>query len=542
MRGPRQARHARPGTDSNWRRVVRPTIRWVAALAAVAAVVGTGTGWSIYHGVTAGLIQSGALDGVPDSGGGEQNILVMGLDSRLDEKGNPLPADIYDALHAGDENVGGYNANVLILLHIPGDGSKATAISIPRDDYVDLSGCADSPCKGKIKQAYGIAWAQEHKTLTAKGVTDQTQLEQSSREAGRKAEIATVRKFLGGVPIDHFIEVTLVAFFQIAKVVQPIDVCLNEDTSDDYSGAHFHKGVQSIDASQAVAFVRQRRDPDTDLNFTDLDRDRRQQAFIMSLSRKLQANGTLTNVGELQGIMNVAKQNIAIDDNLDLAALAKSASQFTGGNVAFYTLPIDHFGQTDAGEDVNMVDLPTIHNIVQQLLGNPDSASATPTTTPTPTVPTSITGGDKAVLNVVNASGVSGAAGQLEQILSARGITRGDATTGTRTQKSSVEYGSGAEQPAQQIAEILGIPAASSADVSAGTVQVTVGSQFTLPAALAASSPTSTSSSDSGSDSNSEPTTTPTSVAPVPATGTGANAPAPTDLSSLSGASIPCVK
>ena len=53
--------------------------------------------------------------------------------------------------------------------------------------------------------------------------------EQTAREAGRRAEIDTVRRLLG-VPIDHFIEVTLVAFFQIAQVVQPITVCLNEDT------------------------------------------------------------------------------------------------------------------------------------------------------------------------------------------------------------------------------------------------------------------------------------------------------------------------
>ncbi|HEX4559232.1 MAG TPA: hypothetical protein VH166_08610 [Mycobacterium sp.] len=34
------------------------------------------------------------------------------------------------------------------------------AISIPRDDYVDLSGCPipDQECKGKVKEAYGLAY------------------------------------------------------------------------------------------------------------------------------------------------------------------------------------------------------------------------------------------------------------------------------------------------------------------------------------------------------------------------------------------------
>ena len=93
---------------------------------------------------------------------------------------------------------------------------------------------------------------------------------------------------LGGVPVDHFVEVTLVAFYEIAQVVQPITVCVNANTQDSYSGANFHKGLQQINAAQALAFVRQRRD-DTHLwlNFTDLDRERRQQAFIASLAYQL---------------------------------------------------------------------------------------------------------------------------------------------------------------------------------------------------------------------------------------------------------------
>jgi len=111
--------------------------------------------------------------------------------------------------------------------------------------------------------------------LVAQGITDKTSLEQRSRDAGRQAEIAAVAQFLG-VPVDHFVEVTLVAFYQIAQVVAPITVCLNEDTQDSYSGANFHRGYQQIDAAQAVAFVRQRRDYlHPQLNFTDLDRERR---------------------------------------------------------------------------------------------------------------------------------------------------------------------------------------------------------------------------------------------------------------------------
>ena len=76
-----------------------------------------------------------------------------------------------------------------------------------------MAGSPDGQDRGKIKQAYGLAFDQQHKALAAQGVTDKTTLEQRSRDAGRNAEIATMSQFLGGLPIDHFVEVTMVAFY-----------------------------------------------------------------------------------------------------------------------------------------------------------------------------------------------------------------------------------------------------------------------------------------------------------------------------------------
>ena len=271
-----------------------------AAVSAVVVVV-TGIGWITYRSASAGITTSDALVGEPASTGSDQNILIMGLDSRRDQRGRPLPPDIYDALHSGGEDSGEGDADALILLHLPAGDAPATAISIPRDDYVHLAGCPTSDCRGKIKEAYRFAYQRvmdrggsgklDSDTASA-DAHDSAANEQRAREAGRKAEITTVRRLLQ-IPIDHFIEVTLVGFFQIAQLVEPITVCLNEDTSDRYySGADFHHGTQQISAAQAMAFVRQRRDAD-DALFTDLDRTRRQQAFIASLVSALRRSKAL---------------------------------------------------------------------------------------------------------------------------------------------------------------------------------------------------------------------------------------------------------
>jgi len=504
-----------------------------ATLGVISAVVLalTGYAWGTYQNLSSGIKKSDVIvaAGGPKSVNGDTNILIMGLDTRLDENGNALPADIYNALHAGNQADGGNNSNVLMLLHVPGDGSKATAFSIPRDDYVDFPGCPDQQCKGKIKQAYGLAFDQESKKLANQGVSDRTQREQGERDAGRKAEIATVSQFLGGVAIDHFVEVTLVAFFQIGQVVQPITVCVAENTQDSYSGANFHQGQQQISAAQALAFVRQRRDNvHPALNFTDLDRERRQQAFISSLAFQLKQSGTFTSPSKLSPILNVAKQNVAIDSGLDLLNFAQQASNLTSGNITFFTLPIDHFGKDSIGEDVNFVNLPVIQATVHHLMA--PAAPATPTNTAAATQPpvTSTAPKPTAVVNVVNASARSGYAARLEQGLVAQGFTQGTASTQYIVSRTTViDYGAGAGAASNAVSTLLGgIATQPSSAVAAGTLKIIIGTDFTLPASMAGATGVAT--------------TTPPAATPVQATG-GASPP-PTALSALAGGGIPCVK
>lgn len=498
---------------------------WILGLVGVLVLALAGYGAYQYHSLDSGIRRSAALAGGTQSTHGDTNLLIMGLDSRLDENGDPLPKAMYDALHTGDASIGGLNTNVLMLVHIPGDGTRATAISIPRDDYVDFVGCPDGECKGKIKEAYGLAYDQEQRALAKKGVTGHP-ANQQAREAGRKTEIATVRQFLGGVPIDHFVEVTMVAFYQIAQNVQPIQVCVKEDTQDTFSGANFHAGLQEIDASQAMAFVRQRRDTvHPDLQFTDLDRSRRQQAFIASLFHQLKQANTFINPATITGLVNVAKQNTAIDAGLDPIGLARDASAISGGNLHFFTLPVERFGFDSRGQSVNFVNVPVIRSTVHAILstGNAPTAPATPkpsaTTTPVP---------DRKV-DVINESGVGGQARLVLDAAVAKGYRAGLVSTGVPRTGSVVDYAPGDSAAAQSLAGLLGgLEIRERASTPSGSLIVRLGNGFTLPASAT-------------------PSGTATTPAPPPATavsavGGGRSGPPPTALTDLSGGGIPCVK
>jgi LCP family protein required for cell wall assembly len=512
------------------RRLVVSKGRLIVAMASAFAMATTGTGWAGLHTAVGRIITSHVLPNVSTPSDQDQNILLMGLDSRLDQNGRPLPQEMYDALHAGDETSGGYNANVLIIMHIPGGDGPLTALSIPRDDYVELSGCPGSVCKGKIKQAYGLAYqqaleSQANGNSDGAGTTDLTAREQTAREAGRKAEIGTINDLLG-IPVDHFVEVTLAAFFQVAKVVQPVTVCLNDDTVDSYSGADFHQGVQQINAAQAMAFVRQRRD-ENDGSFTDFDRTRRQQAFLVSLANALRHGGALSNLSALRNLLQVARDNIAVDAGLNLVDFATRASQMTTRPLSFYTLPISDFGRDADGSDINLVDVPTLRQIVHQRFFS-DTPAAPPAVPSTTQGPPALT--ERVVLDVINATSRDGLAAPIEDVFASRGFTRGRATTAANpVDDSTIEYGPGALDGAQMLGDQLHVSVTASDTVSPGTVRLTVGTRFPAGNYLA------------------HPGTTPDEAASeqvvsVAATGTGGHAPAPTDLSQMTATSTPCVK
>src|SRR6266705_2768617 len=174
---------------------------------------------------------------------GAQNILLMGLESRTDWNGNVLPNDILNALHAGSrqgvlyEGVGGNATNTLILIHIPAGGKRAIGFSIPRDDWVTFPETYDGQTQGKLDQAYGDALAAKESQVRQQNPNmSQRQVAFQGNEAGRAATVATVESFTG-VHIDHFAEVNLDGFYELAKVLGGVQVCLNHPVPlDTYAG------------------------------------------------------------------------------------------------------------------------------------------------------------------------------------------------------------------------------------------------------------------------------------------------------------------
>ncbi|WHU48706.1 LCP family protein [Gordonia sp. L191] len=363
----RPARPAPPAPPAR-RRTAIGLARAAVVVCSVVAFVVCGAMWMGASTFRGGLGYSNALQGAPRSTDGAQNILLIGLDTRKDKNGNDLPDDVMRQLHAGDGDSGGYNTNTLILMHIPADRKNIVAYSIPRDDLVETPDLDVS--QAKIKEVYGRTKAATEDQLANEGISDPATLEAKGRDAGRTATIKAVRT-LTGVPIDRFAEVSLIGFYDVAKALGGVEVCLNHAVSDDYSGANFSAGMHRLSASQALAFVRQRHG----LTRGDLDRTHRQQAFLLSALHQVQSAGTLTDVGKLNRLMSVVDDDVVFSQGWDVVSWAQDMIGVPDQKISFQTLPVVRYATVD-DQDVNIIDPVAIRAEVQRAFGVPVTAPA----------------------------------------------------------------------------------------------------------------------------------------------------------------------
>jgi LCP family protein required for cell wall assembly len=493
---PRPAGPSRPAAA----RRPNPALRTAQVLLVVVSMVVFGGTWYAWSKLAdlSGLTTANVISpGHAASPLAEQNILMVGLDTRTDAQGNPLPKDVLDQLHAGGGDDGGDTTDTMIVIHIPAGGGAATAISIPRDSYVQL---ANDYGKHKINSAYSRAKADAYASLSKQGLTG-ADLETKSAETAAKESIQTVEQFTG-LSITHYAAVNLAGFYFISQAVGGVPVCLINPVKDSFSGANFPAGQQTVQGSAALAFVRQRHG----LPNGDLDRIRRQQAFMSSMAKTVLSAGTLANPGKLNDLIAAVKKAVVIDQGWDVLQFAEQMQGMSTGNIKFVTIPIVSITlQTPEDGDAVQVDPQQVQQFVQQTIGGGASTGASTTGAASPNT------ADYAstTVDVRNASGIGGLAASVLNKLVAKGFGQGDTGNATARKASSVNYPAGAKAAAQAVATALGgVPLVLDDSVSAGHVRVYLGSDynskygFTGNAAMqlntyAAAAPSTTSSSSS---------------------------------------------
>jgi LCP family protein required for cell wall assembly len=361
--------HRRPGGGQRLA-ALRVFGRTLGVILSVGLLLLAGYYWYTFRNINNGVPRRNVAVGAQPSGkndidGTDQNILLVGNDDRS----NMTDAEVRD-LHVGRDG-GSKATDTMMIVHVPADGSKATLISLPRDSYVDIPGQGHN----RLNAAYVLGYN------AAKGAGDS---DADAQTAGADLLIKSITN-LTGLTINHYIQVSLLGFYEISKAIGgvTINLCKNVDDTtaanraaglDGGSGFKMSKGKHTISGKTALQFVRQRHF----LSGGDLDRVRRQQYFLTSAFRSIASAGLLF---KLNAVGNAVKRNIVLDKGLDLVELAKQMENLQANNIVGRTIPT-----TDAtidGNSVLAVDPAKVQRFVDQVISPPApvKSSSTPSAT-----------------------------------------------------------------------------------------------------------------------------------------------------------------
>lgn len=442
-------------------------VRAISVAMALAIVIGTGVAWGKIRSFESGInhinpiaLGEGGEDGAID-------ILLVGADSRTDAHGNPLSDEERAMLRAGDEV--STNTDTIILIRIPNNGESATAISIPRDSYVEAPGIG----KMKINGVYGSVHLEKMKELVEEQGEDPTVAEPEAQAAGREELIKTVAN-LTDVTVDHYAEIGLLGFALITDALGGVNVCLNGPVWEPLSGADFPAGWQKLNGTQALSFVRQRHD----LPRGDLDRVVRQQAVMASMAHEVISSKTLSSPATLSRLEAAVQRSVVLSDGWDIMDFVDQLQKLAAGNVAFATIPIvEEAGWSDDGmQSVVRVDPTEVKDWVTSLLHDQDEGKTDELAY----------SNDKTTVEVFNDSDINGLAAAVAHVLTGKGFTEGNVgnNEGAKVVNSQVQAAKTDDLGAQAVAlELGGLPVVEDASVPPGTVRVVLSTDYTGPGA-----------------------------------------------------------
>lgn len=412
-----------------------------------------------------------------DDPGAPMNVLMVGSDTRENISKEER------AKFGNADDVGGERTDTMMVLHIDPRAEKASILSIPRDLYVPIAGVNYSD---RINTAFGIKTKAGRTTTTRRTpVTNElgttvTQPTVAIKD-GPERLIATIRQSLG-IEIDHYIQVDFNGFRSIVKAVGGVTVPFPAPARDKLAGLDIKQaGCINISGDQALAYVRSRHfqyyeagrwrsDPTGDIG-----RIQRQQDFIRRMIRQAISKG-IRNPIKLNSLIGAGIGNVKIDDALsskDILNLGKRFKSLEPESVDMLTLPTEGF-RTSQGASVLRLKKTEAREIIDRFNGlgqEPTDNGPLPNISPA----------NVRVL-VLNGTGISGQAGQVQRALTTAGFGTGgvgDAKTYGQV-STEIRYGAGQADQARllQAYMVNGAKLVLDNTLKGGDLQLVVGSNY----------------------------------------------------------------
>jgi LCP family protein required for cell wall assembly len=391
--------------------------------------------------------------------GPPQNILVLGVDSRLGQNSQYQtkvgPAQTEDL------------SDTAILVHLSGDGSHATLISIPRDSVVTIPSCDRIDSNGNVVKSASGAIEKTDPT---------TALFNEAIELGGPAcSIATVEK-LTNVYIDHYVEIDFTGVVAMSNALGGVPLTMCDAISDSHTGLNLPAGPVNLKGQQALEFVRAR------YGLTggdDLHRIQRQQQFMASMARKALDSANFFDAIKLYSFLNAVASSLTTDmSNSSLISLARTYQHIKTANIVFVTVPTYPAPKGDKWYEHVYWSTDESDALFSAVRADQTLATTTTggTNTATITVPPS-----QITVNVLNGTGADGQAGDVADALRAQGFRIGQIGDAPNipVAKTTIVYGPSRSDSERTLASALGAaPVAQLNNTTDTSLTLTVGQDW----------------------------------------------------------------
>ncbi|MER6782901.1 MULTISPECIES: LCP family protein [unclassified Streptomyces] len=238
--------------------------------------------------------------------------LVVGSDSR-----EGLSDEEKKKLHTGSAE--GKRTDSMMILAACSGGN--TMISLPRDSDVEIPSFVGSESGKKYP-----------------GTGKHTKLNAAYADDGPELLVRTVEHNTG-LRIDHYAEIGFAGFANIVDALGGVDMNIEKGFKDEKSGADFKAGEQTLNGSQALAFVRTR----YAFAESDLARTKNQQKFLSTLANQAATPGTILNPFKLYPVLGAGLDTLVVDKDMslwDLADMFFAMKGISGGEGVSMNMPI----------------------------------------------------------------------------------------------------------------------------------------------------------------------------------------------------------
>lgn len=458
----KQAGGGRPPGKTRRRKI----LQWTSVVTTVVLVAASLVAYAAYRNVVDGVRHvnvANLLGKRPPQYTSAMNILVIGSDSRAGTNGQ----------FGSAQAIAGARSDTMMLLHILPQHRGGVVISFPRDSVVPIIAC----------QADGMGSPGQ------KAQPGSVEMLNATFAFGGPACLWKTLESMTGIFIDHFVEINFGGFQSVVNDLGGVNVCLPVAINDPASGLDLPAGPHHVNGAQALAFVRERH---IGLG-SDLQRIQRQQFFMAALLQQINSKNVLSSAPQLYTIAKDVAQTLTTDSGLSattMLALAQSMKGMTSKAVQFTQVPV-----LPDPTDPNRVvwQQPQAGQLFSAVAHDQSVAKAKPSKqSPGPAAPSSApVSPAKVLVKVLNATATPGLAGKTGTTLTQRHFTvtgTGNAVAPSAT--TIIQYTS-ASAAAQANALAQVVPNARVQQVTgitAGTVDLILGSDFTSLKAAAGSS------------------------------------------------------